>query len=120
MFVKIMDLAPAEDDVPVLLVMVAVRLFTDTEKLPSIPVGVPDMAVVPPELKVNPDGNVTIILPLLGMGFNVVKAAVTLPLVPTTSDAGVTLAVVIVAGLTTTSLLVIASAGMQFTVILST
>ena len=76
------DLAPAEDIAPSFsLVMVAIKLVpsTDTEKVPSIPVGVPDIAVVPPELRVNPDGNVTITLPSLGIGLTVVKLTVAGP-----------------------------------------
>ena len=58
--------------------------------MPSIPEG-ELVAVVPPELNVKPEGKVTTILPSAGIALIVVKATVTLPAVPATRLAGVTL-----------------------------
>jgi len=71
--------------------MVAVRVLTATENEPSIPDGVPDIAVAAPDESVKPVGNVTMTLPSAGMGFTVVKFTVTLPVAADMVDAGTTL-----------------------------
>ena len=55
-----------------------------------MPDGVPVTAVEPPELKANPDGNVTTILPSAGVALAVVNETVTLPTTPAVRLAGVT------------------------------
>ena len=90
-FVNTKLFAPATDEVPVLRVTVTTWLETETVKVPSIPEGVPVTAVAAPELKVNPAGNVTTILPLEGIALDVVKATVTLPAAPATRDTKVML-----------------------------
>jgi len=78
--------------VPPDLVIVAVRLFTATENDPSIPEGVPDIAVVLPDESVNPLGNITMILPSAGIGFTVVKLTVALPTAAEMAEDGTMLA----------------------------
>ena len=91
--VSLTVLAPGSDDVPADLVIVTTpSVISVTVSVPSMEASGLEAAVAASESNSKPDGNVIVIMPVAGMAFCVVNTASASPVIPATTDAGVTLA----------------------------